>query len=330
VTDSKTNFIWSSSGDDLRGVQKRVYMLNHFKTAWQVLVRGAAREKPPPPVYERGPQFIRKPEAPASLPEKLLSGKNVLITGAGKNIGRSTALEMAAQGANVYYTDIEETALRKLDHELAGFQVSSRGFLSDISAVAGSDELYAFLERNGIAIDMLVNNVGIQHEDATGIKKLDLEEWHKTFHTNVFGPLYLTKLIAQMMTNNDTAGSILFITSIHDTVIRRIPSYSATKAALGMVVKELAMELAPHGIRVNGIAPGWVFEDEKGNTAACVHVPLHKSSINPAYIGRAAVYLSSDYFSKFTTGSTIKIDGGATLHNHLSVLEAFSRSSEAC
>jgi NAD(P)-dependent dehydrogenase (short-subunit alcohol dehydrogenase family) len=312
------------------GVQKRVDILNHFKTAWQALVRGDASEKPPPQVYEQGQQFVRRQEFPASLSDKLLSGKNVLITGAGKNIGRSTALEMAMQGANVYYTDIEEAALRKLDHELAAFKVSSRGFLSDISVVAGSDEICAFLERNGIAVDILVNNVGIQHEEAIGIKKLDLEEWHKTFHTNVFGPLYLTKLIAQMMTNNGTAGSILFITSVHDTVIRRIPSYSATKAALGMVVKELAMELAPNRIRVNGIAPGWVLEDEKGNTAACAHVPLHKSSINPAYIGRAAVYLSSDYFSKFTTGSTIKIDGGATLHNHLSVLEAFSRSSEAC
>jgi NAD(P)-dependent dehydrogenase (short-subunit alcohol dehydrogenase family) len=274
------------------------------------------------------PRIVRRHKSPAAFPGKLLSGKNVLVTGAGRNIGKSIALEMALHGANVFFTDIDEPALQKLEHELKGFQVTSRGFFSDVSEVGGIDDLYASLEEKKIVIDILVNNVGIQHGTPTMIKNLDLEEWHKTFRTNVFGPIYLTKLIAQIMINTGTLGSILFVTSIHDTTIRRIPSYSASKAALSMIVKELAMELAPHGIRVNGIAPGCVQEDERGNTFSYMNVPLHKSSINPAYIGRAAVYLSSDYFSKFTTGSTIKIDAGATLHNHLSVLEAYSKRSE--
>jgi NAD(P)-dependent dehydrogenase (short-subunit alcohol dehydrogenase family) len=122
-----------------------------------------------------------------------------------------------------------------------------------------------------------------------------------------------------MMTGNNTSGSIIFLTSIHENIIRHIPSYSASKAALGMIVKELAFELAPHGIRVNGIAPGWVAENEKGGTFDHKAVPLYQSSINPRYIGRAALYLASDYFSKYTTGSIIKIDAGSTLYNFLSL-----------
>jgi NAD(P)-dependent dehydrogenase (short-subunit alcohol dehydrogenase family) len=93
--------------------------------------------------------------------------------------------------------------------------------------------------------------------------------------------------------------------------------YSASKAALGMIIKELAIELAPHNIRVNGIAPGNIKEDEKGNTIPHRYTPLYGSSINPCYIGRAAVYLSSDYYSRYTTGTVIKIDGGLSLYNHL-------------
>ena len=303
-------------------------IINRLKTALQILLGGTTPQMPLPQGCKQEKTIIREPESSAALPDRLLAGKNVLITGAGKNIGRSAALEMARQGANIFFTDIDNLALKKLQQELMGLQVSSRGFFSDVSEIDSIDALYTFLDKNRIAIDILVNNVGLENRAATEIKKLEPQEWDKTFRTNVFGPAYLTKLIAQMMMHNSTPGSILFITSIHETTIRHIPSYSASKAALGMIVKELAIELAPYGIRVNGIAPGCVAEDEQGNTVSYMNVPLHKSSINPSYIGRAAVYLSSDYFSKFTTGATIKIDAGATLHNHLSVLETYFRRSD--
>jgi NAD(P)-dependent dehydrogenase (short-subunit alcohol dehydrogenase family) len=119
------------------------------------------------------------------------------------------------------------------------------------------------------------------------------------------------------MTDNHISGSIIFITSIHQWTIRRFLSYSSSKATLGMIVKELALELAPYSIRVNGIAPGHVEEDKNGNTITHKYTPLYKSSINPCYIGRAAVYLSSDFFSRFTTGTVLKVDAGLSLYNHL-------------
>ncbi len=247
--------------------------------------------------------------------DKLLLGKNVLITGADSNIGRSLAIEMARQGANIFFTDIDKEGCTGLENELNGYPVVSRGFLSDISRTEDIDSLHGSLLHDQIKIDILVNNVGIQFNTTT-IRDLNLEEWHKVFGTNVFGPIYLTKLISETMIENHINGSIIFITSIHQWTIRRLPSYSASKAALGMVIKELAVDLAPHNIRVNGIAPGLVKEDRDGKPISAKYTPLHNSAINPCYIGRAAVYLSSDYFSKFTTGSVIKIDAGLSLYNH--------------
>jgi NAD(P)-dependent dehydrogenase (short-subunit alcohol dehydrogenase family) len=122
-----------------------------------------------------------------------------------------------------------------------------------------------------------------------------------------------------MMTADKIAGSILFVTSIHESVLSRWLSYSASKAALRMIIQELAMNLASHGIRVNGIAPGWVAEDDSGKTLDFEPAPLHHTSINPCYIGRAAVYLSSEYFSRFTTGTIITVDAGLSLHSYLTL-----------
>jgi NAD(P)-dependent dehydrogenase (short-subunit alcohol dehydrogenase family) len=259
--------------------------------------------------------FVKTVEPSVVLDNQLLAGKNVLITGAVKNIGRSIALEMAKQGANIFFTDIQEEGCLKLEQELSNYPVKVKGFVSDISKSEDIDDLYKILTENKIIIDILVNNVGIQFE-TIGINNLDLGEWQKTFQTNVFGPMYLTKLISQMMVSNSIQGIIIFLSSIHQDEIVRWPSYSSSKAALGMIIQELAVELAPHKIRVNGIAPAWVAEDEKKQPFKIEYNLLHGCSISPCYIGRAAVYLASDYFSKFTTGTILKIDGGTTLYNY--------------
>jgi NAD(P)-dependent dehydrogenase (short-subunit alcohol dehydrogenase family) len=259
--------------------------------------------------------FVKTIEPSVVLDNQLLAGKNVLITGAAKNIGRSIAIEMAKQGANIFFTDILEEGCLNLEKELKIYSVKVKGFVSDISQPDDIDILYNALEENQIIIDILVNNVGLQFE-TIGINNLDLEEWHKTFQTNVFGPMYLTKCISEMMVNRSIQGSIIFMTSIHQEILVRWPSYSSSKAALGMILKELAADLAPSGIRVNGIAPAWVAEDKQGNPLNNEYNLLHRCSISPCYIGRAAVYLASDYFSKFTTGTVLKIDGGTTLYNY--------------
>ncbi|MEM1167884.1 MAG: SDR family oxidoreductase [Cyanobacteria bacterium P01_H01_bin.35] len=259
---------------------------------------------------------VKEVEPKVVLENKLLAGKNVLITGAGQNIGKSIALEMAKQGANIYFTDLVEEKCLKLEQELAQYQITSKWFISDISKTEDIDNLHNYFIENKIKLDILINNVGIQF-NKIGIKNFELEEANQTFQTNILKPMYLTKLISEMMIANKIQGNIIFITSIHQFILRRLLSYSASKAALGMLIEELAIDLAPHSIRVNGIAPGGVNKDIKGNPIYHKYTPLHQSTISPEYIGRAAVYLASDYFSRFTTGTVMKIDAGLSLRNYI-------------
>lgn len=261
---------------------------------------------------------IQAPEPTVVMDNKLLSGKTVLVTGAGRNIGRSIAIEMAKQGANIFFTDLEQNRCWDLEQILGKFPITAKGFVSDISSTEDIDKLCDSLTQNEIQIDVLVNNTGIQL-NGESIQTFDLVMSRQILNTNVLGPLYLTHQIVQSFKQNHVNGSILFITSIHQDTISRMASYSASKAALGMLIKELALELAPYGIRVNGIAPGAVREDELANPFHFRHAPLHQSTINPCYIGRAAVYLTSDYFSKFTTGAVLKIDAGLSLHSYMSL-----------
>ena len=277
------------------------------KRLWKKLLRylGASQRRVNP--------IVRAHTQPVALTNtSLLKGKNVLITGAGRNIGRSIAIEMAKQGASIFFTDLVEERCKNLEQELSHEDVSSQWFVSDVSKRNDTDRLFESLVESGVGIDVLVNNVGVQFLSERE-KKLDPDEWQKTFQTNVFGPLYLTKLISGMMIRGKIRGTILFVTSVHEEIIFGWPSYSSSKAALGMIVKELALEWSEHGIRVNGIAPGLVAESEDGDNLPFRYAPLHNSSIPPNFIGRAAVYLASDYFSEFTTGTVLKVDDGLSL-----------------
>ena len=243
--------------------------------------------------------------------DRLLAGKNALITGAGKNIGRSIALEMAAHGANVYCTDADADQCAAMEAELGRLPCKSRVFHSNIAKEGDNEEVCRALARDGVLVEILVNNVGIHAADMP-----------TAFGANVFGPVHLTRLISQAMIEQKTPGSIIFLSSIHQDSIRRLMAYSASKAAIKMIISELAIELAPHGIRVNGIAPGYVTEDGLGRAIPHKYAPLEGSSVSPRYVGRAAVYLASEYFSRYTTGEILKIDAGLSLFNYLSAIDA--------
>lgn len=254
------------------------------------------------------------PEPQVIISDRLLANKNVLITGAGYNIGRSIALEMAQQGANIFAIERSRERAEQLEIELKSYPIQVKCFIFDISQHEEMVNLCNELEASQIDIDVLVNNVARQ-TDKIGLKNWELEDWYTSFNINIVEPMFLTQAIAKRMRDRQISGSILFITSIHQWTISRWVSYSASKAALGAIVQELAVDLAPHNIRVNGIAPGWIAEKEDGTTLPHPYTVLYQHSIPPRYIGRAAVYLASDYFSKFTTGTILKIDAGLSLYN---------------
>ena len=238
--------------------------------------------------------------------------KNVLITGAGQNIGRSISLEMAKQGANIYFTDIIEDRVKRLEEELGVYDVTSRGFVSDVSRNDHNYELISELLKDRISIDVLVNNVGISDKDSD-FSNFDPTLHDKIIQTNVNGPLYLTHLVFDKMMKKRKKGSIIFISSIHQDHVRRYLSYATSKGAIRMAVKDLAVSLSPYNIKVNSISPGYT-EEERNE-----HKPtlLHQRSIDPAYIAKSVVFLASEECSKYTTGANLVVDGGLSLVNHL-------------
>jgi NAD(P)-dependent dehydrogenase (short-subunit alcohol dehydrogenase family) len=264
----------------------------------------------------RGTDPSRSPAPPPVIHEsQFLKSRNILITGAGPNIGRSIALEVAGQGANVFFTEIDAERRASLEAELAAYPVQSRGFLSDVTNKDDTSSLLAGLEDEDITIDLLVHNAKLQLPGGA-TETQDPDDWQRVFQTNVFGPVEMSRQVAARMIHNQIPGSIIFITSVHQWLVGRWPSYSASKAALNMVIKEMAADLAPHGIRVNGIAPGAVKTDPAGKPKPFPHALLHETTILPEYIGRAAVYLGSDYFSRYTTGTVLTVDNGLSLYSH--------------
>lgn len=260
----------------------------------------------------RQPAPVPPPEPARVVVDRLLEGRTALVTGAGRNIGRSLARELLAHGADVYCTELDPERCERLEAELGPGPRSRRVFRADITSPGDSDRVLSSLREANVAIDLLVNNVAVVGDDFAA-----------AFATNVTGPMYLTDRVARAMIDRGAAGSVVFLGSIHqDTVFTRTRAYAASKAAVAMLVKQLAVELAPHRIRVNGIAPGDVREDERGDVVPYGYTPLEGTSIRPQYVARAAVYLASDYFSRYTTGSVVTIDAGLSLFNYQCAYDA--------
>src|SRR5262245_18348636 len=196
-------------------------------------LRALRRRIEPEPVV----RIIR--EQPARvLDNQLLRDKNVLVTGAARNIGRSIALEMAGQGASIYFTDLQPDAVAQLHGELEASGARARGFVADVSSPADVESLCAALAVDRVVVDVLVNNVGVTR--GKGLRTLAMADLRAVFEANVFGPLQLTRFIVNALIAAERPGSFLFVTSVHEWTTFGAVAYSASMAALGMIVKELA------------------------------------------------------------------------------------------
>ncbi|MFT6033140.1 MAG: NAD(P)-dependent dehydrogenase (short-subunit alcohol dehydrogenase family) [Arenicella sp.] len=257
---------------------------------------------------------------------ELLKNKTVLITGAAGQVGGSIAEEIAAQGANLILLDSKPDSgnklLLKLGQQVLAFIVCDVSKNRQIDGLC--DRLAHLIAPDGKAVnvDILIHAAGIQHERSAG-DPMEPHQWDETFASNVIGPAYLTeRLLKYQSTKNPKIQaaiglqSVLFISSIHQTEVVGWPSYSSSKAALGMLIKELAVELGPKGVRVNSIAPGWVALDEHQQPRRSRYSLLRQQSVSPQSIARAAVFLSSETCSPQTSGASLTIDSAMSLFNH--------------
>jgi len=239
------------------------------------------------------------------------SGKTAVVTGAAHGIGRSVAEQLVELGARVVAVDRDRNALASAfaDGPIAVCP-------GDVSADP-TDDLVSAIGELGGPVDLLVNNVGI--DTAHGFLDLEPEDFDRVFNANLRGPWFLTRALADDMVRRANGGAILFISSLHDHIVRRRPHYSASKAAVAMLVRELAFELGPHGIRVNAISPGVIAsaampEPNAGEAQRLRHlVRLGGVQGRPGDVASMAAVLLSDRWSGYVTGANVPVDGGLGL-----------------
>jgi NAD(P)-dependent dehydrogenase (short-subunit alcohol dehydrogenase family) len=258
----------------------------------------------------------------------LLEGKVALVSGAGPGLGRDVALAFGREGATVVVGARTEDRVRALAAEVEGQGAKGLGLRLDITD-AGScrDAVDRVVETFG-RLDVLVNNA-FHGGDHTPFLAADLAGWRHTMDVNLFGTLQLTQAAAaQMVDQRD--GRIVMVNSMAAVRIRpHFGAYTASKAALGAITKTLAVELGPHGVRVNGVHPGYIWGDSvelyfdhlaraKGITADEQYREVAgETSLgylpHSSEIAEAVVFLASD-MSKPVTGQALGVNAGQWFH----------------
>jgi 3-oxoacyl-[acyl-carrier protein] reductase len=244
---------------------------------------------------------------------KLLEGKNALITGGTRGIGRAIVLKFAEQGANVGFTyRSSDDAARALEAEVAAFGVKAKGYRSDAGDFAASEALVNEFVAEFGSLDALVNNAGITKDGL--LMRMTEEQFDSVVATNLKSVFNLTKAACRTLMKQKS-GSIINMSSV--VGVRGNAgqaNYAASKAGIIGFTKSVALELGSRNIRANVIAPGFI---ETEMTASLDEKALDdwKQAIPMKRGGRAeevadlTVFLASD-MSTYITGQVVEINGG--------------------
>lgn len=242
-----------------------------------------------------------------------LTGRVAVVTGGNGGIGRSIALGLAQAGAAVAVLARNEEKNQHVISEIQALGVAALAVKVDVSVREELRPALAKVEEALAPVSILVNNAGIAV--IAGVLDQTPEDWDKVIETNLNACFLISKLAAKSMVKQGQ-GKIINIVSMYSFFgSALVPSYSAAKGALIQLTKSMAIELAPFGIQVNAIAPGWI---ETDMTAPLKPSPLYQEIItrtpagrwgNPDELSGTAVYLASRA-SNFVTGATICVDGG--------------------
>lgn len=243
-----------------------------------------------------------------------LTGRVAVVTGGNGGIGRGIALGLAGAGAAVAVLGRNEEKNQRVLAELQATGARSIALKLDVTDRAALEPALNRVESGLGPIGILVNNAGIVSLSG-GILNETPEAWDNVIETQLNAVFLLSKLAAKSMLRQK-AGKIINIGSMYSFFgSGLVPSYSAAKGAIVQLTKSMAIELAPHNIQVNAIAPGWIDTDM---TAPVRTMPLYDEIVTRTPAGRfgvveevagTAVYLAARA-SDFVTGETIRVDGG--------------------
>ena len=241
------------------------------------------------------------------------AGKAVVITGAAGIYGSQLAENFAAAGARLFLTDRDEERLAALGAQLAPAEIAlATAELTDADAIAGLCQ--QILEWS--VPDVVVNNAGIY--PFGGLFDTPVETWDRIMAVNMRAPFLITRALAEGMIAAQRKGAFIFIGSGAGQMLRTNGlAYCASKRGLEWLMKGIALELAPHGIRANLVAPGLALGSagtmfpEGYAEAMAARVPLGRQ-IEPGELGEAVMFLASDR-AAYITGASLSVDGGGAI-----------------
>lgn len=255
-----------------------------------------------------------------------LSGKAAIVTGGALGIGFGIARRLAEAGASVVIADLKFEEAEKSAKKLVekGWQV--KAIACDVSNEEDVKNLISETMLSYSTIDILVNNAGIYPN--IPVSKMTLLDFEKVLSINLKGVFLCTKYVSEEMIKKGEGGKVINITSIdalHPSMIG-LAHYDASKHGVWGFTKNVALELAPHKIWVNAIAPGGILTEgvkdsqkgapsgvdmEKVLEAFLNKIPMHRMG-EPDDIGKVALFLASE-MSSYMTGTQIVVDGGVLL-----------------
>jgi NAD(P)-dependent dehydrogenase (short-subunit alcohol dehydrogenase family) len=244
------------------------------------------------------------------------TGKRVLVTGGASGIGEATADRFLREGAHVIVLDRSREHLDAAEARLQPSRADGAGLVLEQGDVASGEDVdrvvAAAVERFG-GIDVLVSNAGIAY--AEPFLDISRERWDETQRVNLTGMFVVTQRVAREMVRAG-GGTILLTSSTNGLVGEdRYAHYNASKGGVTLLTKSLAIELGPHGIRVNAVCPGYIvtplaasIDDPAFMEAYRLRLPLRRLG-KPEDVAGAFAFLASDD-AAFITGETLVIDGG--------------------
>ena len=251
----------------------------------------------------------------------LLKGKNAVITGCSRGIGKAILTAFAQNGANVFacVRNLTETLAQEFESLANEYSVEIRPVVFDICDEAGVKKAVTDIRKARCPIDVLVNNAGAL-SDNTLFQMTPIDNMRNLFDVNFFAQMRLVQYVSRLMQRNEHGGSIVQIASMSglDGAPGQL-EYVSSKAAMVGATKTLAREFGSNAIRVNAIAPG-IIETEMGKAMDEV---LAKDFIDhsalarwgkPEEVANTAVFLASD-MSSYITGQVIRVDGGIKIGN---------------
>jgi glucose 1-dehydrogenase len=251
-----------------------------------------------------------------------LSGKAAVVTGSSSGIGQSIAVRLASEGASIvvnYSSHPEGGEDTRKQIEAAGGKAIV--LQADVAKLEDTRELVEESWKQFGSCDILVNNAGI--EKGANFWDVTEEDYDLVLNVNLKGVFFLTQAFVRRLREVKRPGRIINISSVHEEMaFPHFSTYCASKGAMRMLTRDLAVELGPLGITINNIAPGAIetpinkslLEDKPKLDALLKNIPLGRMG-QPEEVASLTSFLASDEAS-YITGSTYVIDGGLIVNYH--------------